>query len=562
MLLTNCCGAGGLPQSGSCGNGGKHWGAVNQPGDCYQTLPNGSLAAPPPGVRSAAALGGLGTGSFALHGDGSFHEWTVEHARVSTATRWNGTINPARVFLLADAFAGLRISASDGHATVATSFRTEPPDGVPAAEGMSYTSAAPVTRLRLHDGRLSSSAVEARLFAHYRWTMGDSNASSTPAVTFTLQVTNNRSSAINASLLLSMPLAANEGYSRTGGSANQTATGCDGPIDPGRCMAPSPAPQPMQLHPSTSSPSKCQQLCTSWSQCSCWTWTRETEACVLQAGRPPQPWRKPTNCSVDVAGAGCGLMEGVFSGLAGSWLHSDGPDGRGLTHVRPGHWDASGGITLRAAGDQPSYMTAATPAEVWRAFASGSTGGLAEDTSARASTDGHANGAASSSVSILPGETRSVSIVLAWYLPNALYTGEPLGVWYSTNEKYNSSQDVAEYVVSSLTEQVRDALAWNRLIVNSSLPDWLAALLVNTPATEIESGYWTADGRYRQYDNIYAPDESVHVHMFSMIPFVAFNAALVKDIVKTCQARLQCPSGSTGWSAMFHYWNGSTIVDR
>lgn len=182
--------------------------------------------------------------------------------------------------------------------------------------------------------------------------------------------------------------------------------------------------------------------------------------CVLQAGRPPQPWRKPTNCSVDVAGAGCGLMEGVFSGLAGSWSHSGGPDGRGLTHTRTGHWDASGGITLRALGDHPAYMTAESPAEVWTAFASGSTGDLAEDD--QTFSDQHANGAASSSVVIPPGETRSVSVVLAWYLPNALYTGEPLGVWYANNANYNSSHDVAEYVASSLTDQMRDALAWNR----------------------------------------------------------------------------------------------------
>ena len=180
--------------------------------------------------------------------------------------------------------------------------------------------------------------------------------------------------------------------------------------------------------------------------------------CTLQAGRPPQPWRKPTNCSVDISGAGCGLMEGVFSGLAGSWSCSGGADGSGLTHFRPGQWDASGGITMRAVGDQPSYMTADSPAEIWTAFAS--FGHLAENT--QASSDGHANGAASSSVLIQPRETRSVSIVLAWYLPNALYTGEPLGVWYANNVNYNSSQDVAEYVVSSLNDQVRDALAWNR----------------------------------------------------------------------------------------------------
>lgn len=91
---------------------------------------------------------------------------------------------------------------------------------------------------------------------------------------------------------------------------------------------------------------------------------------------------------------------------------------------------------------------------------------------------------------------------------------------------------------------MKHVCGWDRLLVNSSLPDWLAALLVNTPAIEMESGFWTADGRYRQYDNIYAPDQSVHVHMFSMIPFVAFNTAIVKDIVRTCQARLQCPAGS------------------
>ena len=41
-----------------------------------------------------------------------------------------------------------------------------------------------------------------------------------------------------------------------------------------------------------------------------------------------------------------------------------------------------------------------------------------------------------------------------------------------------------------------------------------------------------------------APDISVHVHMFSMIPFVSFHTPLVKDIVKSCQARLQCPQDS------------------
>jgi hypothetical protein len=573
---------GGLPQSVSCGNGGKHWGATTpptttRPGDCYQVLPNGSLGAPPPGLRSAAAMGGLGTGSFALHADGTFAEWTVEHARVSSATWWeaNGTRvhNPARVFLLADAFVGVRVSAvgddDDGDDDFASAFRTEPPEGVRAAEGMTYSSASPVSRLQLRDSQLAG--VEASLFAHYRWTMGDSNASSTPAVTFTLQLTNNRHTAVNASLLLSMPLASNEGYSREGPSANETATGCDGPIDPGSCRAPPPTPQPTKRYAGTASPAECQRLCGAaahgWAACTSWTWSSGlpgasaggggggsnlgSSACVLQAGRPPQPCRKSTeSCSVDASGAGCGLMPGVFSGLAGTWSGGNGSgSGRGLTHSRAGEWDASGGITLRSVGEHPSYMTAESPADIWRVFTSGSSGSLTTDGDGTAGSTiadqaGHGHGAASSSVVVQPGETRSVSIVLAWYLPLALYTGQPLGVHYANSPHYNSSEGVADFVVGTLQQQLQDALSWNRLLVNSSLPDWLAALLVNTPATEIESGFWTADGRYRQYDNIYAPDISVHVHMFSMIPFVSFHPALVKDIVKTCQARLQCPPNS------------------
>ena len=33
---------------------------------------------PPAGMRSAVPLGGMGTGSFELRADGTFHEWTIE----------------------------------------------------------------------------------------------------------------------------------------------------------------------------------------------------------------------------------------------------------------------------------------------------------------------------------------------------------------------------------------------------------------------------------------------------------------------------------------------------
>ena len=58
-------------------------------------------------------------------------------------------------------------------------------------------------------------------------------------------------------------------------------------------------------------------------------------------------------------------MEGVHSGLAGEWVLVNGTS---LTHKRPGTYDASGGITLKAVqtGElEISYSTAESAAAIW-----------------------------------------------------------------------------------------------------------------------------------------------------------------------------------------------------
>ena len=108
-------------------------------------------------------------------------------------------------------------------------------------------------------------------------------------------------------------------------------------------------------------------------------------------------------------------------------------------------------LTLRGVGgtQPPSYMTAESPADVWRAFTSGSNGAMSTadaptgqlSNSRFVSSDhtGHGHGAASSSVELQPGETRSVSIVLAWYLPAALHGAETRS-HYASSPHYNSSE--------------------------------------------------------------------------------------------------------------------------
>ena len=44
---------------------------------------------PPPGMRSAVPLGGITTGSFELHADGTFHEWTIENQSPGGSAKLN-----------------------------------------------------------------------------------------------------------------------------------------------------------------------------------------------------------------------------------------------------------------------------------------------------------------------------------------------------------------------------------------------------------------------------------------------------------------------------------------
>ena len=45
----------------------------------YERRPDGTLAPPPLGMRSAVPLGGFGTGTVELRADGSFADWLVEN---------------------------------------------------------------------------------------------------------------------------------------------------------------------------------------------------------------------------------------------------------------------------------------------------------------------------------------------------------------------------------------------------------------------------------------------------------------------------------------------------
>lgn len=93
---------------------------------------------PPAGMRSAVPLGGITTGSFELHADGTFHEWTIENQSPGGSAKLNkGALDMAVL--------GVRVSSRSS--SEAALLRTYPPQGFPGVETLSYSGAYPVSKL-------------------------------------------------------------------------------------------------------------------------------------------------------------------------------------------------------------------------------------------------------------------------------------------------------------------------------------------------------------------------------------------------------------------------------
>ncbi len=187
-----------LTQCNGFAEGYTAWETGNIRDYLYETT-TGNATVPPIGMRSAVPLGGLGTGTFELRADGSFADWQVENQGPALATN---SIQNSKLPLLEGALLGLRVG------DFATTLRTHPPNnsGLPAAESLSYSGAYPFARLGLNDSRLHNK-LSAQVFAYSAVKLHDANASALPAVAFTMVLENAGSTALNASFLLTLPLA-------------------------------------------------------------------------------------------------------------------------------------------------------------------------------------------------------------------------------------------------------------------------------------------------------------------------------------------------------------------
>lgn len=127
------------------------------------------------------------------------------------------------------------------------------------------------------------------------------------------------------------------------------------------------------------------------------------------------------------------------------------------------------------------------------------------------------------------GETRIITFVLAWYLPNCPYKSQVPGNHYAN--LYRNADDVADKVISRLDSTWAAISAWQQTMFNNSLPDWLQDALINSVATMYKTALWFRDGTWRQWESFSCAGLNPgHIDFYRILPSAFFFPSLHKQL--------------------------------
>ncbi len=150
-----------------------------------------SRISPPAGIRSAVPIGGLGTGTIELKGDGSLAAWDLFNDASGS-----GTSVP-----LNDAFFAIRTQAV-GTPPQAFALRTHTTEPLRPVSQIAYAGSFPVSRLQASDPALPLDVV---LYGYGSFNVTDASASTLPSAMFSIVIANPTSQAIDTSVMFCMP---------------------------------------------------------------------------------------------------------------------------------------------------------------------------------------------------------------------------------------------------------------------------------------------------------------------------------------------------------------------
>lgn len=114
------------------------------------------------------------------------------------------------------------------------------------------------------------------------------------------------------------------------------------------------------------------------------------------------------------------------------------------------------------------------------------------------------DGAVASSFRLAPGESRTVTFVLAWHFPNAVHGASGSGWDHHGNQYANmwgNALEVAEYVRTELPRLSRETHEFHRAVYDSNLPHWLLDRITSQLAVlRSRTCYWAQDGYFGAWE--------------------------------------------------------------
>lgn len=123
-------------------------------------------------------------------------------------------------------------------------------------------------------------------------------------------------------------------------------------------------------------------------------------------------------------------------------------------------------------------------------------------------------GRLSKRVELRPGESTTVSFVVAWHMPNNPMPGpfnRDMGRWYAT--RFGDAAAVAEHVARNLEDLYRNTRTWVDTWYDSTLPYWLLdRTMANTSTLATTVCYLFEDGRFYGWEGVNCcPGTCTHV---------------------------------------------------
>jgi uncharacterized protein (DUF608 family) len=186
-----------------------------------------------------------------------------------------------------------------------------------------------------------------------------------------------------------------------------------------------------------------------------------------------------------------------------------------LVFERPGKEPTSGSIAVKVAGDRIS-TTGTTGSDLpglWEEFST--TGDFRPPTPQQEAPN---YGTVAASATLGPGESRTVTFVLAWYLPYRAYKGQVPGNYYA--KLYANAGDVADKVLARLERTWLDISAWQRTIFHNTLPEWLQDALINSVATMYKTGLRFENGDFMQWESFSCSGlNPLHIDFYRILPY-------------------------------------------